>query len=168
MLADVGWKMSRIRWYGDTMTLADFALGQQLKAKDRDFLWPAELKPSQPIHTWWSWYDNTMIIMWRYDDVDIGRCLLSDERCQGCDVTRRTSCQWDVSHRPQFIRILKLEAYQAALILVVVVVVCVVVVMLTGLAVRVAWGQIFPFWVECVTNDQEQQPLLLLTICTTD
>ena len=24
--------------YGDTMTLADFALGQQLKARDRDFL----------------------------------------------------------------------------------------------------------------------------------
>ena len=71
--------------YGDTMTLVDFAFGQHLKARDRDFLWPAELKPSQPIHTWWSWYENMIIIMWRYD-VDIGlmsavRWKMSRMRC---------------------------------------------------------------------------------------
>ena len=32
----------------------------------------------------------------------------------------------------------------------------VVMMMLAGLAVRVASGQIFLFWVECVTNDQQQ------------
>ena len=31
-----------------------------------------------------------------------------------------------------------------------------VMMMLAGLAVRVASGQIFLFWVECVTNDQQQ------------
>ena len=31
-----------------------------------------------------------------------------------------------------------------------------VMVMMAGLAVRVASGQIFLFWVECVTNDQQQ------------
>ena len=30
------------------------------------------------------------------------------------------------------------------------------VMMVAGLAVRVASGQIFLFWVECVTNDQQQ------------
>ena len=32
----------------------------------------------------------------------------------------------------------------------------VVMIMMAGLAVRVASGQIFLFWVECVTNDQQQ------------
>ena len=31
-----------------------------------------------------------------------------------------------------------------------------VMMMMAGLAVRVASGQIFLFWVECVTNDQQQ------------
>ena len=36
------------------------------------------------------------------------------------------------------------------------VVMMMVMMMLAGLAVRVASGQIFLFWVECVTNDQQQ------------
>ena len=39
---------------------------------------------------------------------------------------------------------------------VMVMVMVMMVMMLAGLAVRVASGQIFIFWVECVTNDQQQ------------
>ena len=42
------------------------------------------------------------------------------------------------------------------LVVMMMVMVMVMMMMLAGLAVRVASGQIFLFWVECVTNDQQQ------------